>query len=68
MKHLITMTSITYAVKAQNLLLSKGYKCSIVSTPKNLGSGCGYSISVYDNPETIATILRKNGIKYKEVF
>lgn len=68
MKYLIGMTSITYAVKAQNLLNSKGYSCQIVSTPKNLGSGCGYSLSVQDDPEKITAILHKHGIKYKEVY
>ena len=68
MKYLIGMTSVTYAVKAQNLLNSKGYFCQVVSTPKNLGSGCGYSISVRDDPDEITSILREHGIKFKEVY
>jgi hypothetical protein len=68
MKNLIGMTSVTYAVKAQNLLTSMGYTCKVVSTPKNLGSGCGYSIAVNADPNRIAAILREHGIKYKEVY
>ncbi|MGN0632691.1 MAG: DUF3343 domain-containing protein [Oscillospiraceae bacterium] len=68
MKYLIGMTSITYAVKAENLLNSLGYKCNVVSTPKNLGSGCGYSIAVRNDPNEITAILREHGIKYKEIY
>ncbi len=68
MKYLISMTSITYAIKAQNLLNSKGYRCDVVSTPKNVGTGCGYSISVREDPKLIVRILNENGIKYKEII
>ena len=43
-KSLIAMTSITYAMKAKNLLNSLKYYCEIQRTPKDLGTGCGYSI------------------------
>ena len=66
--HLIGMTSITYAVKAQKLLISKGYRCQVVSTPPNVGSGCGYSLSVSDDPQIITDILSRAGIKYKEIY
>ena len=49
-KSLIAMTSITYAMKAKNLLNSLKYYCEIQRTPKNLGTGCGYSISVTPPP------------------
>lgn len=68
MKYLIGMTSITYAVKAQKLLNSKGYRCDVISTPKTVGSGCGYSLSVRDDPRMITALLRENNIKYKEVY
>ena len=42
-KSLIAMTSITYAMKAKNLLNSLKYYCEIQRTPKDLGTGCGYS-------------------------
>ncbi len=35
------MTSITYAMKAKNLLNSLKYYCEIQRTPKDLGTGCG---------------------------
>ena len=50
-KSLIAMTSITYAMKAKNLLNSLKYYCEIQRTPKDLGTGCGYSIAVTAPPE-----------------
>ena len=52
-KSLIAMTSITYAMKAKNLLNSLKYYCEIQRTPKDLGTGCGYSIAVTAPPEEI---------------
>ena len=51
-KSLIAMTSITYAMKAKNLLNSLKYYCEIQRTPKDLGTGCGYSIAclLYTSP------------------
>lgn len=70
MKYLIGMTSITYAVKAEKLLRSKGIRVRIVPTPKTVGSGCGYSIelSAAESPDRITTLLRENGIKIKAVY
>ncbi|MGN1133175.1 MAG: DUF3343 domain-containing protein [Oscillospiraceae bacterium] len=65
-KSLISMTSITYAIKAKSLLNSKKIFCEITNTPKNLGSGCGYSILVKENPEYITNLLNINNIPYKE--
>lgn len=68
MRHLIGMTSITYAVKAQKLLRSKGVQVKIVPTPKNVGSGCGYSLETSGDVSEVLRILSENGIKYKEVY
>lgn len=61
--YLIALTSITYAIKAQNLLKSLGYYCEIQRTPKNLATGCGYSIRVKGNLSNIFQILDKALIK-----
>lgn len=68
MKQLIGMTSITYAVKAQKLLGKKGIRVRIVPTPKNVGSGCGYSLETDGNADRITRILAENGIKFKSVY
>lgn len=62
------MTSITYAMKAKRLLEDKGIYCDIVRTPKNLGTGCGYSLSVRKDPRDIIRILEQNGIPHKNIL
>ena len=61
--YLIALTSITYANKAQNLLKSLGYYCDVQRTPKNLATGCGYSIRVKGNIDEIKNILSNASIK-----
>lgn len=65
-KTLIALTSITYAVKAKNLLNNTGYYCEIERTPKGLAKGCGYSIIVKDDINLILSILASEGIVVKD--
>ena len=67
-KTLITMTSITYALKAKAFLNNKKIYCEVEKTPKNLGSGCGYSIRIKNDPDYIISLLQSNNIPFKEVF
>ena len=67
-KRLIAMTSITYAMKAKNLLNGLKYYCEIQRTPKNLGTGCGYSISVTAPAEEITAILDNERIPHKGII
>lgn len=62
---LLAVSSITYAMKAKKLLNSMGIFCEVSKTPKNLSSGCGYSVRIWDNPDYVAGILEKNGIAIK---
>lgn len=68
MKNLIEMTSITYAYKAKEILNGLGYYCEIERTPKNLGSGCGYSVRIKDNPDLITAQLNRYSVPYKQVL
>ncbi|WP_295154474.1 DUF3343 domain-containing protein [uncultured Ruminococcus sp.] len=63
-----TMSSITYAMKAKEYLNSIGYHCDVRRTPKNTGSGCGYSIVVRDDPDIIAGQLERRNIPYKGIY
>ncbi len=65
---LITMTSITYALKAKAYLNNKRIYCEIEKTPKNIGSGCGYSIRIKDDPNYIISLLDSNNIPHKDFF
>lgn len=62
---LLAVSSITYAMKAKRLLNNMGYYCEIERTPKNLASGCGYSLRIRDDPSVITPILDRNGISVK---
>ncbi len=64
--NLIAMTSITYAQKAKKLLNAQKIYCEIQKTPNDLFSGCGYSIRIKDDVSRITSILKANGIKYKD--
>lgn len=67
-RNLIAMTSITYAMKAKTILNGKGYYCEITRTPKNMSTGCGYSIIIQNDHDEITKILDEHDIKYKEVL
>lgn len=64
-KNYIALSSITYAIKAKKILNLQGIRCEIERTPKNLGKGCGYSISFLVPPEEIFPRLRAAGISWK---
>lgn len=64
-KSMIVMTSITYAMKAKTLLNSLGMYCEVVRTPKNLGTGCGYSIVVKNDPDEVISILNDRRIPHR---
>ena len=64
--YLIAMRSITYAIKEKELLNRLGLFCEIEKTPKDLASGCGYSIKVRDEPEKIKKLLKERGIGWRE--
>lgn len=64
-KYYIALTSITYAIKAKNLLNSAGYCCEIERTPKNLSKGCGYSIVIKDDIQFILSVLESEHITVK---
>lgn len=60
--YIIALASITYAMKAQTLLRTSGIKCDVIRTPKNLASGCGYSIKAWGDIKNISAILESGGI------
>ena len=64
-RYLIAMTSITYAMKAKALLNEKGLYCEIQRTPKDIGSGCGYSLRVQNDPNTIIAFLESSSVTFK---
>ena len=67
-KTYIAMTSITYAYKAKTLFERNGIHCDVVRTPKNLGSGCGYSVAVRASSEQALALLDKHNIPHKSSY
>lgn len=63
-KNLIMLTSITYAMKAKDVLIRRGIRSDIVRTPKhNSPTGCGYSLYVPRRFNEAVDILNSSGIK-----
>lgn len=63
-KTLLMVSSVTYAIKARDLLTSHGYRSYIETTPGHLDKvGCGYSVSVTADADNAERLLIENGIK-----
>ena len=67
-KVIIKVGSVTYAMKAKNILQQYGMRAKViktVSTKKN--EGCGYSFSVENPKQNVAELLRREGITVSEM-
>ena len=64
----VALTSITYAMKAKDMFERNGIRCDVVRTPKNIGSGCGYSVAVRTNAAKAEALLRDNRIPFKSSY
>jgi hypothetical protein len=58
----IAMPSVTYAMKAQKLLTSKGYTCDIQRISGSLTKSCTYTIYVNEDADIVKKILLDNHI------
>lgn len=65
---LIAMTSITYAMKAKELCLKNGIRCDVVRTPKNIGTGCGYSLQARTPAADVIALLDKHKIPHRSEY
>ncbi len=61
------VSSITYAMKGQELLKNKGYKAYIVRDMEKNEHGCGYAIFVKGDRRAAAAALEKGRVKVAEV-
>lgn len=63
-KPLLIVSSITYAMKGQEILKRQGIKATVRRVPKSqVLSGCGYGLLVTCNPDKAEDILSKFQIK-----
>ncbi len=67
-KKYMMFPSITYALKAKNILRSHGIYADMVKTSQFKNQkGCGYSLIVNRNFEKALTVLRNNGIEITDI-
>ena len=63
-KPLIMVSSITYAMKARDLLIGNGIGAYIERTPKiERNGGCGYGLYIPKRTGEAENLLRAHGIK-----
>lgn len=67
-QYIIAFSSITIANKAKGALAAEGISSDIMRTPKNLASGCGYSIITGGDIEDVMAALERRQIRYKSVM
>lgn len=60
---LILLSSITYAMKARDLLWNMGFRAYIERVARNRDTGCGYAVYVPDNTDMAEQILDQEGFK-----
>lgn len=66
-RHIISVSSITYAIKGRDFLRKKGIRAYVErKTNENGNVGCGYVIVATGNLKSIVADLRSIGIKIVE--
>ncbi len=67
-RHIISIGSITYAIKGRDLLRKQGFRAYIERKTNSDGSsGCGYVIVADGNLQKIVGILKSSNIKITEL-
>lgn len=68
MKYEIMVGTVTYALKAREILRGKGFRAYMERKSANIGKyGCGYSVVIYDDPNRARTILEENKINILDI-
>lgn len=62
-KPLIIVSSVTYAMKARELLLRHGIRGYVQRVPRTAETGCGYGVYVPNGADTAERILRENNFR-----
>lgn len=63
-KLIVKVGSVTFALKAKDILQNRGIKSQIKKTSNpSKGEGCGYSVIVPDASDSVIGILRLSGIE-----
>ncbi|MGN0614264.1 MAG: putative Se/S carrier-like protein [Porcipelethomonas sp.] len=67
-KTAVMIPSVTLAMKAKRLLVSRGFKCEIKRASNVSKNGCTHYITVNSAPENVLSILDRNNIKHGEIL
>ena len=68
MKFEIMIGTVTYALKAKDILRHNGIKAYVERKSVNIGKyGCGYSVVIRENLEEAKRLLTDNGIKILDI-
>lgn len=62
-KSLIIVSSVTYAMKARDLLLRHGIRGYVQRVPRTAETGCGYGVYVPNGADAAERILRENNFR-----
>lgn len=61
--NVLLVSSVTYAMKARDLLLRSGLRAFIQRVPRTEQTGCGYALYVPQYPDVAERILKEHGIR-----
>lgn len=66
----ITFRSVTFAQRAEKLLLAADIRCSLQRTPRWMeAQGCGYALRIWANaPEEAVRLLRSHNIPMRRLY
>ena len=68
--YFITFRSVTFAQRAEKLLTRKGFRVSLMRTPRWMEEqGCGYALKIWANEiPAVVKQLRENRIQLRKVY
>lgn len=65
--YLFLLSSVTSAMKGEEILRKNGYSASVFRDTDFNPYGCGYVIKAFGEKEKMAGILKKSGIRVNEI-
>lgn len=67
-RHIISVSSITYAIKGRDFLRKRGFRAYIERKTNSDGNtGCGYVIVAYGSRQKISDTLKNSGVKILQI-
>ena len=66
-EYYILLTSVTMAMKGESVLRKMGYKVTVIRDNTINPYGCGYVIRIIGNADNIGEILKKSGVRIREI-